>query len=99
LKKNSYYLVILIYLINNNYLENLIIKKNKLFNKFFLASPLVEIIKFIFTVLQLKENKHVLSNDWPEFCSELIYKTLVNLPNYKAISDGDINTSFYSEVY
>ena len=99
LKQNSYYLVILIYLINNNYLENLIIKKNKLFNKFFLASPLVEIIKFIFTVLQLKENKHVLSNDWPEFCSELIYKTLVNLPNYKAISDGDINTSFYSEGF
>lgn len=98
LKKHSYYLVVLIYLINNNYLENLVVKKSMLFNDFFSESPLVEIMKLVFIVLQLKEDKNNLGGLWLDFCNDLIKKILVHAPNYNILTDDDINTSLYTEV-
>lgn len=99
LKKHSYYIVVLIYLINNNYLENLIIKKNIFFNDFFLDSPLVEILKLIFIVLQLKDDKNNLGELWSNFCYDIISKTLTHAPNFNVLKEDNINFSFYTEVF
>ncbi|OEJ82465.1 SCF E3 ubiquitin ligase complex F-box protein GRR1 [Hanseniaspora opuntiae] len=99
LKKHSYYLVVLIYLINNNYLDNLIVKKNMLFNDFFLESPLVEVMKLLFIVLQLKDDKNNLGGLWHNFCYDLINKILIHGPNYNVLAEDDINFSFYTEVF